>query len=235
MSVLGIVPARGGSKGIRRKNLVPLRGQPLMTWTLAAARSAASLTRIVVSTDDDDIAREARARDMEVLMRPASLADDDTPVLDVLQHVIRELEHRERWRAEMVVLLQPTSPLRTARHIDAGVRLLRDSGADSVVSVVEVPHQFHPRSVLHLDGDRLVSYSGQTTVTRRQDKPILYGRNGPAVLATRRDVLLDGSLYGRDSRPLVMTAEESVDIDSVWDLELAAWCLARRDGTSASR
>ena len=234
MSVLGIVPARGGSKGILRKNLAPLRGQPLMAWTLAAARAAVSLTRVVVSTDDDDIAREARARDVDVLIRPASLAADDTPVLDVLQHVIRELEHGERWRPEVVVLLQPTSPLRTARHIDAGVRLLSDSGADSVVSVVVVPHQFHPLSVMRLDGDRLAPLQRDATVTRRQDKSTLYGRNGPAVLATRRDVLLDGSLYGRDSRPLVMTAEESVDVDSVWDLELAAWCLARRDDTSAS-
>lgn len=234
MSVLGIVPARGGSKGIPHKNLAPLCGQPLMVWTLVAARAAGSLTRVVVSTDDDDIAREARARDTDVCMRPASLAADDTPVLDVLQHVICELEQRERWRPEVVVLLQPTSPLRSAGHIDAGVRLLSETGADSIVSVVEVPHPFHPVSVMRLNGDRLVPFQGDATVTRRQDKPTLYGRNGPAVLVTRRDVLLGGSLYGRDSRPLVMTAEESVDVDSPWDLELAAWCLARRDYGSSS-
>jgi len=235
MSVLGIVPARGGSKGIPRKNLAPLCGQTLMAWTLAAARDSSELTRVVVSTDDDDIAREAAAHDTEVILRPAPLAADDTPVLEVLQHVVRDLDQRERYCPDVVVLLQPTSPLRTARHIDAGVRLLGETEADSVVSVVEVPHHFHPVSVLRLEGDRLAPYQGKTTVTRRQDKPTLYGRNGPAILATRTKVLLEGSLYGRDSRPLVMTPEESVDIDAPWDLELAAWCLsARRDAASSS-
>jgi len=235
MSVLGIVPARGGSKGIPRKNLALLRGQPLIAWTLAAARAAGSLSRVIVSTDDDDIEAVAREGGTDVLRRPASLAMDDTPVLEVVQHVIRELERRERWRPEMVVLLQPTSPLRTARHVDAGVRLLGETGADSVVSVVEVPHQFHPLSVMLADRGLLVPFlAGRSTVSRRQDKPTLFGRNGPAVLVTRRDVLLGGSLYGRDIRPLIMAAEDSVDIDSVWDLELAAWCLARRDEVSSS-
>ena len=233
---LGIVPARGGSKGISRKNLVSLHGRPLVAWTLDAARSARSLARVVVSTDDEEIAAEVRVHGGDVpFMRPVSLATDDTPVLNVVQHVIQELERRERWRPDVVVLLQPTSPLRTASHIDAAVDLLQETGADSVVSVVEVPHQFHPVSVMRLKGDRLIPYEGNSTVTRRQDKPTLYGRNGPAVLVTRPAVLLEqGSLYGMDSRPFVMAPEESVDVDSLWELELAAWYLSQRDGTPSS-
>jgi CMP-N-acetylneuraminic acid synthetase len=112
--------------------------------------------------------------------------------------------------------------------VDAAIDLLERSGADSVVSVVDVPHQFNPVSVLCLDGERLRPFLDATTVTRRQDKPHVVARNGPAVLAVRASVLAGGSLYGDDCRPLVMSAEESLDIDTVWDLKVAELVLAKR-------
>jgi CMP-N-acetylneuraminic acid synthetase len=130
--------------------------------------------------------------------------------------------------AEAVVLLQPTSPLRRGEHIDAAIDLLESSGADSVVSVVEVPHQFHPLSVMTIDGDRLRPFADRPTVTRRQDKPRVYARNGPAVLAIRPAVLRAGSLYGSHTCPLVMSPRESLDIDDAWDLELADLILSKR-------
>ena len=230
MNVLGIIPARGGSQSIPRKNLVPLGGRPLIAYTCEAALAARRLDRVIVSTDDLEIARVAQALGAEVpFLRPEALAADTVPMIDVLRHAVRSLEDRDGYRADIVVLLQPTSPLRQARHIDETVDLLLRTGADSVVSVVEVPHQFTPGSLLRLDGERLAPYEAGPMILRRQDKPRLYARNGPAVLAVRRQTLLDGgTLYGRDTCGYVMAPEESVDIDGPLDLDLATFFLFRQ-------
>src|SRR5207253_4129882 len=131
-----LVPARGGSKGIPRKNLALLAGKPLLAWTLEAARGAESVTRVVVSTDDDEIAAAARHLGAEVLRRPAELAADDVPMLPVIRNGL------DTFQCDVLVLLQPTSPLRGAEHVDGAVRLLLETGADKVVSVVEVPHRY---------------------------------------------------------------------------------------------
>jgi CMP-N-acetylneuraminic acid synthetase len=227
MRVLGVVPARGGSKGVSNKNLRLLAGRPLLAYTAEAARASQRLTRVVLSTDDPVIADTGRALGLDVpFLRPASLAADDTPMLPVLQHAVRALA-LGGFDTDVVVLLQPTSPLRRARHIDAAVDLLASSGAESVVSVTEVPHQFSPVSVLTLDDGRLQPFGGGPTILRRQDKPRVFARNGPSVLAVRVSTLERGSLYGDDCRALVMSAEESVDIDSVADLEYAEFLMAR--------
>lgn len=228
MNVLGVVPARGGSKGIPQKNLAMIAGRPLLAYTADAARASRHLSRVVVSTDDESIAAAARALGLEVpFMRPADLAADDTPMLPVLQHAAREVA-RAGSAADIVVLLQPTSPLRRASHIDDAIELLQSTAADSIVSVVEVPHQFSPVSVMRLDGGRLRPFLDGPPVTRRQDKPRVYARNGPAVLAVRRHVLDAGSLYGSDSRPLLMAAADSLDVDGPDDLALAEFLLQRR-------
>jgi CMP-N-acetylneuraminic acid synthetase len=228
MQVLGVIPARGGSKGIANKNLATLCGRPLLAYTADAVLGSKRLTRTVVSTNDSTIAEVARTLGLEVpFLRPAKLATDDAPMLPVLQHAV-EATRTTEFAANIVVLLQPTSPFRHAKHVDAAIDLLERSGADSVVSVVDVPHQFNPVSVLCLDGERLRPFLDATTVTRRQDKPHVVARNGPAVLAVRASVLAGGSLYGDDCRPLVMSAEESLDIDTVWDLKVAELVLAKR-------
>ena len=227
MTVLGIVPARGGSKGLPNKNLRLLGGQSLLARTIAAAGSSRSLTRTVLSTDDPAIAEAGLALGLDVpFMRPPALAADDTPMLPVLRHAVETLA-RDGFQADVVVLLQPTSPFRRAEHIDAAVDLLAASGADSVVSVVEVPHQFSPVSVLTVSDGRVQPYAPGPLVTRRQDKPRVYARNGPAVLAVRVSVLEQGHLYGGDCRPLIMTAAESVDIDDQHDFEYAEFLVSR--------
>jgi CMP-N-acetylneuraminic acid synthetase len=233
MRVLGIVPARGGSKGIPNKNLAMLAGRPLLAYTADAARASRTLTRVIVSTDDERIAAGARALGLEVpFLRPAALAADDTPMLPVLQHAVTAMRDAG-FDAEAVVVLQPTSPLRRADHIDAAVERLGETGADSIVSVVEVPHQFNPVSVLQLVGERLRPLLDAPTVSGRQNKPRVFARNGPAVLAVRAAVIAAGSLYGDDCRPIVMSPEDSLDIDTPWDLKLAEMILAdRRRGTS---
>ena len=159
MDVLGLIPARGGSKGVPRKNLAQVAGKPLLAWTVEAARAASELTRVVVSTDDDEIAAEAG---VEVLRRPAELAADDAPMLEVVRHAVSELG------PDVVVLLQPTSPLRRAEHVDAAVRLLLESGADAVVSVVAVPHRYSPEALMDVVDGRVVAREARGRGRRRR-------------------------------------------------------------------
>ena len=223
-----MIPARGGSKGIPRKNLALLAGRPLIAHTIDAARASERLTRLIVSTDDEEIAGVARGLGADVpFLRPARLAADDTPMLDVLQDAMRTLREREIYEPDILVLLQPTSPFRRAEHIDAAVDLLISSGADSVVSVVPVPHQFTPSSLMTVRGGSLVPWQDGPLPSRRQDKPELFARNGPAVIALRPGVLTDhGTLYGQNTRALVMRREESLDIDDLFDLKLAEMLIA---------
>lgn len=225
-----MIPARGGSKSIPRKNLAPLAGRPLLAYTCDAALASKRLTRVVLSTDDEEIAAAGRACGVEVpFRRPAGLSGDETPMVEVLQDVAARLADRDGYGAEVLVVLQPTSPLRQAAHIDEAVELLLETGADSVVSVIEVPHQFSPVSLLRVADGRLAPMVEGPPILRRQDKPRVYARNGPAVIAVRREVVVErGSLYGDDCRPYLMALEDSVDIDTSFDLELAALLLARR-------
>jgi CMP-N,N'-diacetyllegionaminic acid synthase len=213
MAVVALVPARGGSKGIPRKNLAIVGGTSLLARAIGCARESGAVGRIVVSTDDDEIAAAAEAAEAEVLRRPDDLAGDGTPMLDVVRHALAELGS-----VDVLVLLQPTSPLRRPEHVAEVVRLLLDSDADSVVSVVAVPHNFEPGSLVALDGDRVVPL-GQSAPSR-QEKPVVYARNGPAVLALRPERLGD-DLYGGICRGYVMDEEASLDVDTDFDLRLA--------------
>jgi CMP-N,N'-diacetyllegionaminic acid synthase len=234
MAVLGIIPARGGSKAIPGKNLAPVGGRPLVGHTFDAARRSRTLTRIVLSTDSEQIAELGRAEGIDVpFLRPTELAADDTPMIDVLEHAVRTLAATPE---DVVVLLQPTSPLRRPEHIDAAVDLLLESGADSVVSVVAVPHQFTPGSLMRIEAGRLVPFVAGPLVTRRQDKPSLFARNGPAVLATRASLIGQHELYGSDVRPYLMSREDSIDVDEPFDLELVEAVLnGRRARIAATR
>jgi len=221
VAVVGLIPARGASKGIPRKNLAPLGGKPLLAWTIAAALESERVKRTVVSTDDPEVADVARAYGAEVLDRPPELAGDETPMRDVVAHAVRELAPETA-----LVLLQPTSPLRNSRHVDDAVELLLAGGADAVVSVVEVPHRYGTASLMRLDGRQLVRLD-ETPYAGRADKPVLYARNGPAILALRADRIGD-DLYAGDLRPYVMDASDSVDVDEPFDLELAEFLISRR-------
>jgi len=232
MNILGLIPARGGSKSIPHKNIAPLRGQPLLTYTCEAALSSRCLSRTLLSTDDEAIAQVGRESGIDVpFKRPDELARDDTPSLAVAQHAVRWLADNEGWQADILVLLQPTSPLRRAFHIDGALDLLIQAGADTVVSVVEVPHRFSPYSVMQLENGRLENFWKDSLPFdrfRRQNMPTFYARNGPAILATRVPVLDEyQSFYGPHVIPYVMSAQESVDIDEPFDLQLAEWLLSR--------
>lgn len=222
--VLGLVPARGGSKGIPLKNLAPLAGRPLLSWTLDAAGAAPSLTRVVVSTDDDRIAQVAEQEGVAVLRRPADISGDAASALDVVRHALQA--EREAGRpVDVVAYLQPTSPLRTGAHVEQALAALTDD-VDTVVTVVRVPHRYLPDAVFGVD-DGWVRGPGPGN-RRRQDVPELWARNGPAVLAVRAGTVLEeGRLYGARVRAVPMDPLCSVDVDGPDDLELAEALLLR--------
>jgi len=227
--VLGLVPARGGSKGVPGKNVKPLAGHSLLDYTARAARESGVIDRMILSTESPEIADAGRRAGLEVpFMRPASLAADDTPMVPVIEHALAELT-RQGWSPEIVVLLQPTSPLRRPDHIRAAVKLLRETGADSVVTVVEVPRHMSPDYVLRIEDGRLKTFlpDGER-VTRRQDARPAYSRDGTVYAFRRSTVEKSGGIYGGDCRPLLIDPSDSLSIDSPADWDEAERLLSRQ-------
>ncbi|MEO8682301.1 MAG: acylneuraminate cytidylyltransferase family protein [Vicinamibacterales bacterium] len=230
MKVLGIVTARGGSKGIPGKNLKLLAGKPLLAHTIQVARSCGALDRVILSTEDEAIAAAGRELGCDVpFMRPSDLARDETPHLPVIQHAVRWMAERVGYKPDAVMILQPTSPLRTAADIRESIELLDRSGADSVLSVSEVPAHHHPMRTLRLDanGEAVLFVTGDPVrkrINRRQDLPEAWAMNG-AIYACLTRLLLadDASLYGDRVVAYKMPAERSISIDDLHD-----WAEAER-------
>ncbi|MCZ7574935.1 MAG: acylneuraminate cytidylyltransferase family protein [Ardenticatenaceae bacterium] len=223
---LGVIPARGGSKGIPGKNIRLLAGKPLIAYTIEAARESQLLTRFVVSTDDKEIAAVAKAWGAPVLMRPSELAADDTPMAPVVQHVLSTLRSTEG-DYDYIVLLQPTAPLRTGNDIDGALSLLQASSADSVISLYQV-EQGHPYYMYTVENDQpkplMIVPPG---VTRRQQFPAIYVRNG-AIYAVKRDILLEQhSFFGARTQAYIMPFLRSINIDTETDLLFAEFLLTR--------
>jgi len=218
MRILAIIPARGGSKGIPRKNLAPLAGRPLVCHTLSAALNAQCLDRIIVSTDDAEIAAVCSSLDAEVMNRPAELASDTATTHNVLLHVVNALIS-DGYTPDAVMTLQPTSPLRTTQHIEQAATLFAaDPLADSLVSCVLLPHTQHPYSVMRrTENGYLEPFIKSPKPTRRQDKEPVFARNGAAIYLTRLCKLSE-YIYGGRLIPYIMPYLASIDIDSPEDL-----------------
>jgi len=220
--MLGLITARGGSRGIPQKNVRPVAGQPLIAWTIAAARRARTLTRIILSTDDPAIAEVGRQHGVEVpFLRPAELAGPDSPHVPVALHALDWLAANEGYRPGYLVLLQPTSPLRTAADIDAAVELAVARSASAVVSVEAAPS--HPYLTYRVGptGELEAFVPCDLGYRRRQDLPPAFALNGAVYvvrcdeLRRQRTFLPDGALAYE------MPPERSLDVDSPWDLHLA--------------
>jgi CMP-N-acetylneuraminic acid synthetase len=207
-------------------------GRPLLAYTCDAALASTKLSRVILSTDDEEIASVGRELGVEVpVMRPDELAEENTLILPVIQHMVNWLMEHEGYVPDLLMLLQPTSPLRQAKHIDESIRLIEESGADCVVSVTPVPHQFNPVSVLSIVNGVLEPFlPGEGgRVQRRQDKPPVYARNGPAIYLGRTQNLMkpDAHLYMGVCRPYIMETQHSIDIDSYEDLAHAELIISR--------
>ncbi len=225
------MPARAGSKGIPGKNLRLLGGRSLIDYAARAARESGVVDRAVLSTDAEDIAAEGRRAGLQVpFLRPGSLAQDDTPMKPVIEHALASLAE-SGFTPEIVLLLQPTSPLRTPAHLREAVRLLRESRADSVVTVVELPRHLSPDYVMRIDAGELKPFLAEgARVTRRQDARPAYVRDGTVYAFWARTLAEQGSIYGEHCVPLLVDAAHSITIDSQADWDAAERMMRQRAG-----
>ena len=221
MRILSVIPARGGSKGVPRKNLASVAGKPLIYYTIEAAHRSKLIDRSVVSTEDSEISNVCRNLGAEVVARPIALAGDLSTTREVLLHAVQELASTGYY-PDAILTLQPTSPLRTAQHIDEAIRLFSSNKmADSLVSCIPLPHIYHPLSLMTYNNDGyLKPFLNLPQPTRRQDKPPLYARNGAAIYITRTDRLKE-YIIGGNILPYIMDSAASLDVDTTEDLSEA--------------
>ena len=228
MYILGIIPARGGSKSVPKKNIRLLAGKPLIAYTIETAQKCKMLDRTIVSTDNVEIAEVAKKYGGDVpFMRPKELALDVTPTLPVLQHAVSFIEKNEDVHVDVIVLLDPTSPSRRIEDIEDCIQKLERENVDSVVTICEVDH--NPYFVMmELNDDRLVPLiKSDKVITRRQDAPIVYRLNA-AVYAIKRDVLMNANKIITDNTmPVIMPTELSTHIDHEIDFEFAEYLMEK--------
>ena len=224
--ILALIPARGGSKGIPHKNIAPLAGKPLIQYSIDAARGSSYIDSVLVSTDDEEIARVARACGAEVpFLRPEALASDTAKTIDAVLHAVETL--RDMGEAfDSLVLLQPTSPLRTTAEIDGAIERFYTCGRKAVVSVSEVSdHPILMRTIEQTDdGERLKPLLQVSSTVRRQDMPPFYRVNG-SIYVNAVEELSRTTSFNDNPVPYVMAKEHAIDIDEPADLKLAEWAL----------
>ncbi|MEA2015212.1 MAG: acylneuraminate cytidylyltransferase family protein [Actinomycetota bacterium] len=224
-TILGLIPARCGSKGLPRKNIKPLLGKPLIVWTIEQALASKYLDRVIVSTDDKEIVEVSKKYGAEVpFMRPKELATDEAKGIDVVLHTIDWIEKNDQLY-DLVMLLQPTSPLRKSEDIDKAIELLILKKAKAIVSVCEVDH--HPlwANILPEDGCMKGFIKTEIMNKSRQELPVFYRLNGAIYFAYCNYLKRQKSFFGRDTFAYIMPQERSIDIDDEIDFKLAEFLM----------
>tara|TARA_B100000795_G_C22797497_1_gene440111 strand:+ start:1043 stop:1744 length:702 start_codon:yes stop_codon:yes gene_type:complete len=230
MKILAIIPARGGSKGVPRKNVIEINGNPLISYTISAALKASLITDIVVSTDDPEIAEISRKLGAQVpFMRPLDLASDQAQSAPVIEHALFFMEKIKDFKYDAILMLQPTSPLRTSQHIEESLDLFKSKECDSVVSVTSVGGN-HPFRMKRLINNQLVNYidQGFWNMKPRQSLPDVYIRNGAIYLISREVFIQQRQLIGNNCLGYVMSDSDSTNIDSPIDLKIAELLLKEK-------
>ena len=224
MNIVAIIPARGGSKGIPRKNIKELSGKPLIAYIIETALKVRELDRVIVSTEDKEIAKIAKKYGAEVpFIRPEELARDETPTSPVLQHAVKHLEEKENYRPDIVVLVYPTSPLLKAKRISEGIRMLKEGNFDSILSVVEDRGHYWLEK-----GGKYERLYPKVVKNRQRTKP-LFKENG-AIYVYKRDILMeDAKIIDKKRGLLIMQKEESIDIDEPIDFEIVEFSMKREE------
>lgn len=221
-NILGLIPARGGSKGLPRKNIKPLSGKPIIAWTIEQALASRYLDRLIVSTDDEEIAEVSRKYGAEIpFMRPKELAEDNAKGIDVVLHAIDWLMKNDRRKQyDLIMLLQPTSPLRKFDDIDKAIELLFFKKAKAIVSVCKVDH--HPlwANTLPEDGCMKDFIRKEIMNENRQKLPIFYRLNGAIYIAHCDYLKKQKSFFGKETFAYIMPKERSIDVDNELDLKL---------------
>ena len=223
MRILGIIPARGGSKGIPKKNIKMLCGKPLLQYTIDAANNATKLTKVILSSDDEAIMAIAKDFDIEVpFTRPQDLAQDDTPTLAVIQHALRFYMARGI-HFDAVCLLQVTSPFKTGAFIDAAIQKFITSDCDALISVQEIPEEYNPHwAFKENETGNLELFTGASQIiARRQDLPKTYHRDGLIYITKTQVLLKKNSLYGSKLAYIKSPGTYTINIDTMADWEQA--------------
>jgi len=234
MKILGVIPARGGSKGVPGKNIRPILGKPLIAYTIESGLQSAMITDLVVTTDSPAIQEIALRYGAKCpFLRPAELATDTALAVPTIQHAVREMEEREGLKYDFIIMLQPTSPLKTGRDIDQALEKLIKEGADGIISVVDVDnnHPMKMKKFLGADGrsGQLVDYKKPPYENcPRQHLPPVYIVNG-AMYATKRDVFMQNNTFqGKYCIGFEMSSFNSINIDTELDFILAEHSLKER-------
>ncbi len=232
MKCIAIIPARGGSKRFPNKNLASLGGKPLIAWPIEAAKTSPSIDRVIVSTDSDEIAKLAKELGAEVpFMRPATIATDTSPVIEAIRFTLSELERTEGYRADYVVLLQPTTPLVESFQIDVAVELAKEKSADSVINVGEVDtinHPYNVREILPDGTTRFWQNNLHYTVTGKARPKFYHAAN--LWLSSYDTIMKEGKLEGAKNYSILVPSYYCADIDTKEDLERIEATLSLRPG-----
>lgn len=230
MNIVGIVPARGGSKGVPRKNIVQVGGRPLIAWTIEAAVEADCFSRVIVTTDCEETAEIALQWGAEVpFLRPSELAQDQTSGVDPIIHCLDWMEGHEKCIPDAVMLLQPTSPLRTSGDILNAIKVFQSKRGDSVIACREVrDHPYWTKRIMSDGRAEDFIPDGLKAFPTRQQLPPLYMVNGAIYVFRREVVLKNRSFYGEKNYAYIMPAERSWDIDSPSDLKICEFLLESR-------
>ena len=228
MTIIAIIPARGGSKTIPRKNIKLLAGKPLIVYTIETALKSKLLDRVIVSTDDEEIAVISKKHGAEVpFIRPRELALDTTPMLPVLQHAVSYVERNGKSHVDIVVLLQPTSPFREVSDIKNCIEKLKNEKVDSVVTVCEAEHNPYFAMMKFQNDNLMPLLKTEKPITRRQEAPKVYRLNG-AVYAVRRNVLInENKIFTDNTKAVIMSQERSIDLDRPIDFEFAEFLIKK--------
>ena len=235
MKILGLIPARSGSKGIPQKNIKKLLGKPLIKYSIDAAKKSKKIDRVVVSTDSSSIANLSKKYGAEIpFLRPKSISKDNTPIGKVISHALNSLK-KQNYVPDMIVILQPTSPLRTSNLIDKGIKNLQKSKADSLISISNIKQ--HPFSSFFIENKHLKFFkSNAEKFYQRQKYPPLYFPTGALYIFWNKTFKTYKSIYGKKILPLITSEEESIDIDTNFDIFMCEmiiknWKLYRKNLT----
>ncbi len=228
--ILGIIPARGGSKSIPKKNIANLAGKPLIAYSIEASLKSNCLNDVILSTDSQIIADCAAQYGLiTTSLRPLELATDRVGSIDVVIYELGNYERKYNLQVDIIVLLQPTAPMRLSIDIDDAIQLFSRSGADSLISVRDAS-SVHPTTMYFLEDNKLVSVINEGKVhTRRQEFKQVYVRNGALYIATREQIVKNKSFFCDNMAAYIMPRERSVNIDEPFDLELAEWMMSRHE------
>ncbi|SHK37260.1 CMP-N,N'-diacetyllegionaminic acid synthase [Desulfatibacillum alkenivorans DSM 16219] len=226
--ILGLIPARGGSKSLHKKNIALLGGHPLLTWVARAGKQSQSLSRILCSTDDEDIASVCREHDIEVAERPPELGQDDTHIVDVMVDLVKTLEEREGYRPKAVALLQPTSPFLLAEHVDDCCRaLMADPKAHSAQTISRFP------SIFHAFNQRIIEDEGYVRFRYMEERKVCYNKQrkpehfilGNFIVTTTEALINEREVFALPSIPVEVPYSYALDVDGPEDFETAEWYL----------